>query len=271
MEATDLVPLIEVLDDNIDDLEEALAPLLKGAISDTAGKLPLLDKAQLLNGINAKAHPVFRELTRVKQYFEKIKTAESAGKKPSTKIDKEAAARFIKHALAGNEKHDMNEPKQQQKEKGAIHTRFEEIAKDENVQKDTDTVSLGNPSSNEPNREIGDTAAAAQPQEPAQESPHADSTTVFKVKKGRKRKRKSDGVEPVSSTNTTEGETKAERKRAKQARKMQEKALKESHEPQTSSTNATEGETKAERKRARKARKMHEKALKESQDPQTED
>jgi len=47
MEATDLVPLIELLDDNIDDLEGALAPLLKAALSDTAGKLLLLDKAQL--------------------------------------------------------------------------------------------------------------------------------------------------------------------------------------------------------------------------------
>lgn len=47
MDITDLVPLIESLDDNLDDLEEALEPLLQSAISDTAGKLPLLDKAQL--------------------------------------------------------------------------------------------------------------------------------------------------------------------------------------------------------------------------------
>ena len=47
MEFTDLAPLIELLDDNIDDLEEALEPLLQSGLSDTAGKLPLLDKAQL--------------------------------------------------------------------------------------------------------------------------------------------------------------------------------------------------------------------------------
>ena len=47
MDIIDLVPLIESLDDNIDDLEEALEPLLNSALSDTAGKLPLLDKAQL--------------------------------------------------------------------------------------------------------------------------------------------------------------------------------------------------------------------------------
>ena len=47
MDTSDLVPLIELLDDNIDDLEESLSSLLKSALSDTAGKLPLLDKAQL--------------------------------------------------------------------------------------------------------------------------------------------------------------------------------------------------------------------------------
>jgi exosome complex protein LRP1 len=47
MGTIDLAPLIELLDDNIDDLEEALLPLLKNALSDKAGKLPLLDRAQL--------------------------------------------------------------------------------------------------------------------------------------------------------------------------------------------------------------------------------
>ncbi len=52
-----------------------------------------------LNGVNSKEHPVFRELTRVKQYFEKIKAAETAGTKQNVTLDKEAAGRFIKHAL----------------------------------------------------------------------------------------------------------------------------------------------------------------------------
>lgn len=47
MEAADIGPLLEQLDDNIDDLEDVLAPLLKGALSDTAARLPLLDKAKL--------------------------------------------------------------------------------------------------------------------------------------------------------------------------------------------------------------------------------
>ena len=47
MDSTDIVPLLEALDENIDDVEEALSPLLQAALSDTAGRLPILDKAQL--------------------------------------------------------------------------------------------------------------------------------------------------------------------------------------------------------------------------------
>ena len=47
MDSSNLVPLIEQLDDNIDDLEEALEPLLSGPLTENAEKLPLLDKAQL--------------------------------------------------------------------------------------------------------------------------------------------------------------------------------------------------------------------------------
>ncbi|MCJ1274504.1 hypothetical protein MMC21_002300 [Puttea exsequens] len=131
MESADLLNLIELLDDNVDDLEDALAPLLGNALSDVASKMPLMDRAQLyvlvtyaiesvlfsylrLSGVNAKEHPVFRELTRVKQYFEKIKLAESAGATPKAKLDKQAAGRFIKHALAGNEHLDTNRAKHHQ-------------------------------------------------------------------------------------------------------------------------------------------------------------
>ncbi|CAD6592483.1 MAG: hypothetical protein ASARMPRED_006306 [Alectoria sarmentosa] len=144
MENIDLVPLIELLDDNIDDLEEALEPLLKSALSDTARKLPLLDRAQLyvlvtysiesilfsylrLNDVNSKEHPVFRELTRVKQYFEKIKATESAETKQNVTLDKAAAGRFIKQALTGNKKLDLDLAKQKGKENAGTHTRFEEF------------------------------------------------------------------------------------------------------------------------------------------------
>lgn len=134
MDTVDLSPLLEQLEDTIDDLEETLEPLLKAPLSETAAKLPLLDRAKLyvsityaiesiifckrrynlpcekvlirmiaflrLNGVNAKEHPVFRELTRLKQYFEKIKIAESGEvKRNSLSLNRPAAGRFIKHAL----------------------------------------------------------------------------------------------------------------------------------------------------------------------------
>lgn len=130
----DLSPLLEQLEENIDDLSETLEPLLKVPLSETAAKLPLLDRAKLyvsityaiesiifckrrynllhgkvltgtiaflrLNGVNAKEHPVFRELTRLKQYFEKIKIAESGElKRNNMSLNRPAAGRIIKHAL----------------------------------------------------------------------------------------------------------------------------------------------------------------------------
>lgn len=47
MDSTKVMSLLEALDDEIDDLEESLEPLVKVALSETASKLPLLDKAKL--------------------------------------------------------------------------------------------------------------------------------------------------------------------------------------------------------------------------------
>lgn len=46
MEAADLLPLLEQLDDNVDDLEEALKPILESPVLETLKKLPVLDKAK---------------------------------------------------------------------------------------------------------------------------------------------------------------------------------------------------------------------------------
>jgi exosome complex protein LRP1 len=88
-----------------------------------------------LNGVQAKEHAVFKELTRVRQYFAKIKEAESGGVKPreNLNLNKQAAGRFIKHALvrtraalfidvltfyqAGNDKYDAERAERELKEK----------------------------------------------------------------------------------------------------------------------------------------------------------
>lgn len=47
MEVANLLPVIDRLEDNIDDLEEALEPLLSRSLDETSKKLPLLERAKL--------------------------------------------------------------------------------------------------------------------------------------------------------------------------------------------------------------------------------
>ena len=63
----------------------------------------------------------------MKQYFEKIKTVESAGLKPSSNLDKGAAGRFVKHALSGNEKYDRERAEQTEREKAGAKRKFEDM------------------------------------------------------------------------------------------------------------------------------------------------
>jgi len=96
-----------------------------------------------LAGEDAKNHPVMTELNRVKQYFEKIRDAEDPNRNkrpegeellqdfsflpfwleyvnirltsPGLSLDKNAAQRFIKHALSGNEQYDIERANQKKK------------------------------------------------------------------------------------------------------------------------------------------------------------
>lgn len=47
MDTDDIVPLVEQLEDNIDELEESLEPLLSASLTVTTKTLPLLDRAKL--------------------------------------------------------------------------------------------------------------------------------------------------------------------------------------------------------------------------------
>lgn len=47
MDPVNVEPMMDELEENIDDLEVALSTLLKGTLSDTASKFPVLDRAQL--------------------------------------------------------------------------------------------------------------------------------------------------------------------------------------------------------------------------------
>ncbi|KAK4452901.1 Sas10/Utp3/C1D family-domain-containing protein [Podospora aff. communis PSN243] len=118
MDVSDITPQLEKLNGDLDNLEEAIKPLLQN-MGDIASKLPLLDKAKLyvlvayaiesllfssmrLNGVDAKDHAIFKELTRVKQYFDKIQKIEKGSEERETKLNTQAAARFIRADLADN-------------------------------------------------------------------------------------------------------------------------------------------------------------------------
>ena len=94
-----------------------------------------------LHGVNAREHPVFVELTRVKQYFDKIKRAENpVDQKPGMVIDKSAAHRFVRAGLvsriliprsssltrnqAGNDKLDFEREERVRKEKAKVNIKF---------------------------------------------------------------------------------------------------------------------------------------------------
>lgn len=146
---TDLPDLVEDLEVNIDELSDILSPLLSTPLSTTASSLPLLDKAKLYvlaaysiesilystlqaSGVNAKEHAIFKELGRLKGYFGKIKDVEGramASSAPKAKLDVGAAARFIKHGLAGNDKYDLERAERMAKEKARAQLKARQINK----------------------------------------------------------------------------------------------------------------------------------------------
>ncbi|KAJ5152979.1 uncharacterized protein N7482_009457 [Penicillium canariense] len=156
MDPTDLLPQLEQLDDNVDDLEEVLQPFLGSSLTKMSKNLPVMDKAKLhvlityaleslifsylrLHGVDAKQHPVFRELTRVKQYFDKIKALETEPEQRTMTLDKAAANRFIKHGLiqpvtnklgqAGNHKIDLERAEKEAKERARAQLKAVMLAK----------------------------------------------------------------------------------------------------------------------------------------------
>ncbi|KAM0355707.1 hypothetical protein ACHAPU_000092 [Fusarium lateritium] len=116
----DITPELDRLDDQLDDLEEALKPLL-GNLEGMASELPLLDKAKLfsltayaiesllfsslkLEGSDTQTQAVLTELKRIQQYFGKIKNIETppVEESRSMTVNQEAAARILKADLSDN-------------------------------------------------------------------------------------------------------------------------------------------------------------------------
>ncbi|KAG1757046.1 Sas10/Utp3/C1D family-domain-containing protein, partial [Suillus lakei] len=105
------------LNASLDELETQLEPLFTKSLPETLVALETIQQAKLqvvlpyvlydlvfvylkTRGIDPMTHPVIGELDRVRQYFDKIKSAEDSEEKSKLGIDKAAASRFIKHAIA---------------------------------------------------------------------------------------------------------------------------------------------------------------------------
>ncbi|KAL2860221.1 Sas10/Utp3/C1D family-domain-containing protein [Aspergillus pseudodeflectus] len=237
METAALLPLLEQLDDNVDELEEVLAPILRSTVVETSKKLPVLDKAKFhvmityaleslifsylrLHGVNAKEHPVFRELTRVKQYFEKIKTLETPPEQRTMVLDKQAAGRFIKHGLAGNDKLDLQREEQLAKEKARAQLKASLLAKKAKATPETTSknISSGSNSDVNPNVDSDDDVV----DDAVLQDPESSEIATGSQKKAKKKKAKSGAKEAKHKKRSKEDR----RERHKERRKKKEESRK---------------------------------------------
>ncbi|KGO71257.1 Sas10/Utp3/C1D [Penicillium italicum] len=227
MDPTDLLPLLEQLDDNVDDLEDVLQPLLASTLLKSSNKLPVMDKAKLhvlitytleslifsylrLHGVDAKQHPVFRELTRVKQYFEKIKVLETEPEERPMTLDKAAAGRFIKHGLAGNDKYDLERAEKQAKERARAQFKADTLARK--------SIEASKAQSNNDSEGGVDIAAAAEPR--------VDTNRPVKTEKDSKRKSKGENSKAKKERKISKATMKEEKKERRLKKEEARKARK---------------------------------------------
>ncbi|KAH8930187.1 hypothetical protein BT69DRAFT_1315217 [Atractiella rhizophila] len=108
---------LDAMSDSLSALESALDDVLSPASIEELEKSPLLVQAKQsvtmaytvydlvfvylkLKGIDPSTHPVQNELGTVKAYFTKVQKAGEKEEKRTTRVDKEAADRFIRHAIS---------------------------------------------------------------------------------------------------------------------------------------------------------------------------
>ncbi|KDQ14458.1 hypothetical protein BOTBODRAFT_32585 [Botryobasidium botryosum FD-172 SS1] len=137
---------LHALDASLDDLELALEPLLSQPLATTMANFDLLDKSKMnvllayaiedliwvylkSRGIDPTAHPVSDDLNRIKSYFGKIKYTESPEKR-TLAIDKAAAGRFIRAAIASASKGETQPASSSAPDVRQVgtHTRFAHMA-----------------------------------------------------------------------------------------------------------------------------------------------
>lgn len=234
---TDLPDLVEDLEVNIDELLSTLTPLLPPhSLSKTSQSLPLLEKAKLhtllayaiestlfsalqLSGADAKAHPLFAELGRLKGYFAKIKDAEEFLKKQEEKdararLDVGAAQRFIKHGLAGNERYDALRKERVEREKARAlekarkltNKKFEDTPKKRAAEDEETPVKKARVEDSESEGEEEEEGEIAHEEDDEEEAMDLDAPAPAPAKKKRGRPSKKDkaaaGATPQKDTPT---------------------------------------------------------------------
>ncbi|KAJ1743348.1 hypothetical protein LPJ78_001350 [Coemansia sp. RSA 989] len=99
----------------VDQIQTALGPILSQPLNEILPKLTPIQRCELealvvysidtlfwiylkVNGVPPKEHPIMKELQRVQRYIEKINKAKAQDLR-TTKVDAEAAGRFIRNAV----------------------------------------------------------------------------------------------------------------------------------------------------------------------------
>ncbi|KAI1162898.1 Sas10/Utp3/C1D family-domain-containing protein [Nemania serpens] len=225
MDPANISPWLERLDDAVDHLEEATQPLTDN-MADTASKLPLLDKAKIyvlvtysvesvlfsalrLNEVDAKEHPIFKELARVRQYFEKIQNIEFPTSKPAQSLNKEAAIRFIRSDLADNKEINtkLTEMIAKERAKAALKTSKSSKSSKSGEKRKLDEAALQDRSSEKTELKhaslVGESDEAAE-LEAEPQSTRKKTKKEKREKSGRKRKERNDKTTRERSKNSSE-------------------------------------------------------------------
>ncbi|KAK7207215.1 hypothetical protein BZA70DRAFT_270739 [Myxozyma melibiosi] len=119
----EIQPFIAGLEAEIEKLESSISHVTKDGLAKYSANLPPLDRAKacmtLLYALNSSIfsalkvgeefssdHPVMSDIRRIQTYMKKVKNTEEIIAGRQLQVDKEAAGRFIKHALSGNDAYD---------------------------------------------------------------------------------------------------------------------------------------------------------------------
>jgi exosome complex protein LRP1 len=237
-----------------------------------------------LHGTKAQEHPVFKELTRVKQYFAKIKALESPPEeeaKPTMKLDQQAARRFIKHGLvcymplfsrdstftdfaqAGNDQYDIERAEKQAKEKARAHLKAAMLAKKSKEESSASTPSQSQEPSNPATpADSSDSDAEEESASESEESEDQSPTEHVDTKLAKSAAVPEDFIqlpsELIAESKTAKNKT--AKAKAKQRKEDLIKAKKAERQAKREAKGIPEPDSKQQRKMARKERRRNKEA-----------